>query len=251
MRLDPLSLGFNLQQLISFHCSSLRYEREIKNLVLWLENQKIRRYKIEERGPLQAEGEQWRANFDKYCRDLASPIVDGAMAEKLEWLIGYAISLEYADNAEKYRGQTAQNISQTIVNVPKVESSNPLDNLDFESSDFKKGVIALAQILNITPHPDHLVTLKAVSKVVRERLNQDALDNPSNIIVKGKPFPFQEADLGFDMGDYVLNEAAKILRLLYIHDLRNLQTHINETIVAVQSITADPKTDTKLGQVGR
>lgn len=53
------------------------------------------------------------------------------------------------------------------------------------------------------------------------------------------------------MGDYVLNHAAKILRLLYIHDLRDLQTQINETIVAVQSITADPKTDTKLGQVGR
>lgn len=73
-------------------------EREIKNLVLWLENQKIRRYKIEERGPLEADGEQWHANFDKYCKDLASPIVDGSMAEKLEWLLGYAVSLEYADN---------------------------------------------------------------------------------------------------------------------------------------------------------
>lgn len=53
-----------------------------------------------------------------------------------------------------------------------------------ESADFKKGVTALAQVLNITPHPDHLITLKAVSKVVREKLNQDALDNQSNIIVK-------------------------------------------------------------------
>lgn len=59
-----------------------------------------------------------------------------------------------------------------------------------------------------------------------------------------------EMDLGFDLGDYVLNRAAKILRLLYIHDLRNLQTKINEAIVAVQSITANPKTDTKLGKVG-
>ncbi|KAK3917972.1 RNA transcription, translation and transport factor protein [Frankliniella fusca] len=226
-------------------------EREIKNLVLWLENQKIRRYKIENRGVLEADGPQWRANFEKYCKDLASPIVDGSMEEKLEWLIGYAVSLEYADDVGKYKAQTAENISKTVLTAPKVESSNPLDNMDFESADFKKGVLTLAQILNITPHPDHLITLQAVSKVVRERLSQEALDNPNNIIVKGKPFPFQEADLGFDMGDYVLNQAAKILRLLYIHDLRDLQTNINETIVAVQSITADPKTDTKLGQVGR
>jgi RLL motif-containing protein 1 len=42
--------------------------------------------------------------------------------------------------------------------------------------------------------------------------------------------------------DPVINEAAKILRLLYIKDLRILQTKINETIVSIQTITANPKT---------
>lgn len=70
-------------------------------------------------------------------------------------------------------------------------------------------------------------------------------------LLQGKPFPFQEAEHGFDTGDYVLNQAAKILRLLYIHNLRELQTQINECIVAVQSVTANPKTDTKLGKVGK
>lgn len=59
-----------------------------------------------------------------------------------------------------------------------------------------------------------------------------------------------EADLGFDTGDYVMNQALKVMRLLYIHDVRELQTHINECIVAVQNLTANPKTDTKLGKVG-
>lgn len=68
---------------------------------------------------------------------------------------------------------------------------------------------------------------------------------------QGTPFPVQDADLGFDLNDPILNQAAKFLRLLYIHDLRDLQTKANELIVAVQNVTANPKTDTKLGKVGK
>jgi RLL motif-containing protein 1 len=55
----------------------------------------------------------------------------------------------------------------------------------------------------------------------------------------------------FYIKDKVLKEAVKILRLLHIKELRDLQTKINETIVAVQTITANPKTDSSLGRVGK
>lgn len=119
-----------------------------------------------------------------------------------------------------------------------------------ESNEFKLGVNRIAKLLNITQHPNHLITLDACSKLVCQRLNVAALANPGSVVVKGKPYPIMETDLGFDMGDRVLNNAAKALSLLYIQDLRNLQTSINETIVSVQSITANPKTDTNLGRVG-
>jgi hypothetical protein len=51
--------------------------------------------------------------------------------------------------------------------------------------------------------------------------------------------------------DKVLNEAAKILRLLHIKELRTFQTKINQTIVSIQNITANPKTDSSLGKVGK
>jgi RLL motif-containing protein 1 len=51
--------------------------------------------------------------------------------------------------------------------------------------------------------------------------------------------------------DSEMEKAARILRLLQIHSIRDIQTMINETIVSTQECTADPKTDSKLGQVGR
>jgi RLL motif-containing protein 1 len=53
-----------------------------------------------------------------------------------------------------------------------------------DSADFKKGVDALAQLLRVSSHPDHLITLKAVSKVVCQRLSAEALENPESLIVK-------------------------------------------------------------------
>jgi RLL motif-containing protein 1 len=36
-----------------------------------------------------------------------------------------------------------------------------------------------------------------------------------------------------------------------VEELRELQTRINEALVSVQAIIADPKTDHRLGKVGR
>jgi len=134
---------------------------------------------------------------------------------------------------------------------PKVVSNNPLDNLDFTTPEFRAGVENLADKLKICKHPDHLVTLLAICNFVSTRLNPRALSDPSTVIPSGEPFPYKDTELGFDTGDKDVNEAAKILRLLHIQDLRSLQTKINECIVAIQTITANPKTDTRLGKVGR
>jgi RLL motif-containing protein 1 len=58
------------------------------------------------------------------------------------------------------------------------------DDVAVESADFKKGVNTLAQLLRVSCHPDHLITLKAVSKTVSQRLSAEALENPSSMIVK-------------------------------------------------------------------
>jgi len=134
--------------------------------------------------------------------------------------------------------------------------NNPIDNLDFESNQFKEGIRELALFLKVPALPDqHLVTLKAISLLIRNKISMESKDN----LAQKSKSPgtitrsiFDDNDMGFKLGsDKVLMNSAKILRLLYLKDLRQLQTRINQLIVSVQSITANPKTDTSLGKVGK
>nr|KAF6495863.1 hypothetical protein HJG63_010198 [Rousettus aegyptiacus] len=68
---------------------------------------------------------------------------------------------------------------------------------------------------------------------------------------RGLPVVLDKHLLGFDTKEAILNEAAQILRLLRIEMHRELETKINEAIVAVRAIIADPKTDHGLGKGGR
>ncbi|XP_011306941.1 UPF0568 protein C14orf166 homolog isoform X1 [Fopius arisanus] len=218
-----------------------------KNLVVWLEDQKIRHYAIQDRSDLRdIHNTEWNKTFEKYILDVGCPVTTTNL-DKLEWLVGLAVRLDFEDNLEKYQ---AKKDAAKIAEVPSVKSTNPLDNLDFTSDEFREGVQSIAKQLNIPQHPNHLITLEACSKYVTARLDTAVIKAPHSVVIKGTPFPIMETEMGFDMGDKVLNNTAKALNLLYIQDLRNLQTNINEAIVAVQNITANPKTDTKAGKVG-
>ncbi|KAG8273767.1 hypothetical protein J6590_014406 [Homalodisca vitripennis] len=61
---------------------------------------------------------------------------------------------------------------------------------------------------------------KALSKFVTQRLSTEASDNPDSALPKSKLFPILEVDLGFDTSDQVMNQAAIVLRVLYIYDLQ-------------------------------
>lgn len=125
-----------------------------------------------------------------------------------------------------------------------------MDNVDFESDEFKASVRALANKLKIAQHHDHLTTLSACCKLIQTSFSKEALAKKDKPKKKGSS-TLLDMPLGFSTNDPILDKAAKILRLCFINDLRKLQTQINETIVQVQNITANPKTDTRLGKVGR
>lgn len=125
--------------------------------------------------------------------------------------------------------------------------SNLRNFLSVTSKEFEAGVRTLAKRLQIPYHPDTVVTLKAVARLIQNYLSNDAQKEP---LLDNAPFPLENTH-GVGYQDQDLEQAARILRLLQIQSVRHLQTAINETIVAVQNLTADPRTDTKLGKVGR
>nr|CAG4636402.1 EOG090X0ARU [Eubosmina coregoni]SVE69977.1 EOG090X0ARU [Eubosmina coregoni] len=221
-------------------------EKHFRNIVIWLEDQKVRRYKIEERESLRNSSENdWDAMLKQYLADLDCPYSQASRPEILDWLLSLSVHLEFSEKAAIYKGESQSQQGQTVSNI------NPLENLDFTSDDFKTGVYQLADHLKVPRHPDHLITLEAVASLITEKFNAETIkDASTKFPSKGTPIDFTSLDFGLNIKESNLSQAAKSLRYLFIHDMRGLQTKINECLVAVQSLTANPKTDSKLGKVG-
>ena len=74
-------------------------EKQFRNLVLWLEDQKIRHHKIEDRvGLRQVNSAEWPQVFQKYKNELNCPKELISELDQLKWIVSYAIKLEYLDN---------------------------------------------------------------------------------------------------------------------------------------------------------
>nr|CAH0105527.1 unnamed protein product [Daphnia galeata] len=219
-------------------------EKQFRSTIVWLEDQKIRRYKIEERESLRnTTAEQWNQVFEQYLKDLDCPFANGSRPEVLDWLLGLAVQFEFNEKPESYTSspKIQQQTSQKL---------NPLDNLDFGSEDFKIGINELANLLQVQKHPDHLITLEGICNVIQEKLSQDSLKDALKSKKSGNLVQLDNMSFGWDIKSPNVSSAANVLRYLFIHDLRDLQTKINECLVSVQALTANPKTDTKLGKVG-
>ncbi|KAK3609276.1 hypothetical protein CHS0354_001876 [Potamilus streckersoni] len=227
-------------------------ENQFRSIIVWLEDQKIRHYKIEERASLRSiSSPDWVKALHSYLMDLECPYQQSEKNCVIEWLLAYAVRLEYGDNVDKYKGVTAETLTQAVTKPAPGVSSNPLDNLNFDDPDFKAGIASLSVLLQIPPHQDHVEMLKAICLLVKNKLSKEAIEQVSKDTGKVEHIALDQMELGFDTGDYIINEAAKVLRLIHLHDLRELQTTINQAIVGVQNVTANPKTDSRLGKVGR
>lgn len=98
----------------------------------------------------------WPKAYDQYKADIGCPNFPTRL-EELEWILAYAIRLEYMDNLPEYQQITAAKVSDSQkVSNPTTASINPFDAMDMQSTEFEQGVTELGRLLNIPSHHDHL-----------------------------------------------------------------------------------------------
>lgn len=228
---------------------NVQNEQEFRNLIIWLEDQKIRYHKIEDRVKLRnIASNEWPDAFGQYLSELQCPVIHKSNLTRVDWLLGYAVRLEYSEKAEQFNA--ADKLAEDSMDTNNQETEEGLLDLSADNADLKAGAMSIAKVLDLPDHYDHFVLLQAIRSLIEYKLSKPALSKVSKE-KKAELHPVGKTDLGFDTGDSAVNEAAKILRLLHISELRDLQTRINESIVKAQSFTANPKTDQRLGKVGR
>lgn len=227
---------------------SINTTSEVSKLVNWLETKKIRFYTIEEREKLRVEDpDAFKIAFSNYLTKMECPYAIKDIHQIINWLLNKAIRSEYSDTLKEYpelkctdcRGARAAKVSTSTFTLPIS---------DIQGEEFKMSTNKFCDLLKIPNHSDHLLRLESavilIQELVHEKSEQKSAKEYSDISTTPK-------DLGFNLGKESLDQAAMALRLLHLDELRKLQTNINEVIVKVQNVTANPKTNQNLGRVGR
>lgn len=212
---------------------------QVRVLIGWLENQKIREYPEDGRAELctPESRESWVPALYRYLDDLdiaagipeSSLLDDKYLPVLVRRLLDRAIGFEYGDSASSLNVAAA---------VRAVGEETPSD----DSPELRQAVEQLAQATGVSMGEDIGATLSAVKQVVKQRAALGSGD--------AKRFNQAQFPLGFTTGDVALDRAATVLRLVHINQLRELQSCVNDIIRTMQDFTANPKTDTKLGKVG-
>ncbi|CAH8494296.1 unnamed protein product [Heterobilharzia americana] len=201
----------------------------VRNVVVWLEDRLIRALPADVR-LRDVQSPEWITYLNKYLQTLNVPLMSRTLGPC--WT-GFLVGRCYWNLAH-----LKQILRTTIVDV--------------NTNEFKENVLKMAKLLQIPSHPDIKTLFKAICLVIEQKLEVNIL----NAAVKDygtfkiDMLKLDDVCLGFEVSDPSVKAAAVALRILNINRLRRLQDQANAGIVQVQKLTADPKTDEKLGKVG-
>mmetsp|Transcript_32373 Transcript_32373/g.54325 ORF Transcript_32373/g.54325 Transcript_32373/m.54325 type:complete len:279 (+) Transcript_32373:163-999(+) len=250
---------------------------KFQELVLWLEDTKIRFYKPDERTKLRATDAhaEWEAAFSKFLGDMGCDIESTVKnrGKIMDYMLFQAVGFNYKDEAARLNAlagklkppepaaSSASQVNKGKRSRAQMQSQAAQPNFDqLDTPEFLGALTKLAELLKVPVRSDEpakllKATLGAAQRVLAPAVleaaaaaDQLTANQPNGEKLFGlakSSFP-----LGFDLGDAELEAVSILLRVLYVNDLRALQSQIDHFIVEMQEITADPKTDAKLGRVG-
>lgn len=168
-----------------------------------------------------------------------------------EWLLAHAVGLAAADaGAAALAPPVAAAVAAgaSILDAPETTTAPAFD--DLEAPGAVAAIHALADAVGVPPAPIP-ARLAASEAALTDRLLPAAALTGAAAGAAPADALRAAAPLGFSTGDPAADRAAAALRWLYVRDLVNLQAGVDAAIAGVQEVTANPKTDARLGRVGR
>ena len=204
-------------------------ERELFALASWLEDTHIRQLPPEERGGLRQGS---HVALEAYTSELVAP---GWVASALQgrdyaavcsWLV--CLALQYAH--EEQCGAS--------------EAGATIDESDSQ-------LAGLAGALGVEVAGGAAATLRRAADAARARPSTATAEPAPERDTAGRSGALRALPLGFTTGDALLDDAARVLRLLYVADLQRLQEGATRVVERLQESSANPRTEQRLGRVGR
>mmetsp|Transcript_62268 Transcript_62268/g.181912 ORF Transcript_62268/g.181912 Transcript_62268/m.181912 type:complete len:262 (-) Transcript_62268:121-906(-) len=213
-------------------------------IVLWLEEEKIRLYEKADRRNLRDFGDEaWYKHAAGYAKELGVPSPEGLSEKDLNTKLRVLNALTNVAIHDVYRDKVE---AKEVTLAPP---SKPVSGGGEGKQQLRDLVEPLNRLLKhwslpqLTQDAIDTDTIAAL-RCVRTRLCVPAKPGPS------VPLELDELPTGFQDEDPEVARAASVLRLLHSIELGQLQVNINNVINGLQELTADPKTDSKLGKVG-
>ncbi|KAF5397474.1 Carnitine deficiency associated protein [Paragonimus heterotremus] len=242
LRTKLMSLGYPVAD--SFDPTDLK---QVRNLLVWLEDRVIRLYSPEKR-LRDVESREWISYLKEYLDSLKCPFTEADPAALCDWLLGKALLLEYKPEEDS----CPLSPDVAVSNGSHAECGEIFNHIDVNGLEFKQYVTKLARLLQIPAHPDPLMVFKAACILIDQKLSTENIDRALKEYgtIKIDNLKISDVCLGFDVPDPEVRTAAVGLRLLNVNEMRRLQNQANAAVVQVQKLTADPRTDEKLGKVG-
>ncbi|XP_003371305.1 adenylate kinase isoenzyme 6 [Trichinella spiralis] len=224
------------------HSLNLEDDCQFRSLIRWLECEKIQYYgKGHCRQLSDINSPVWNKAFQQYLDNLhCTNCQRTTRYGVVEWLLGFAVHVAY----------------QNQISEAEPAAKRYADGDEPKFEDF---VQTIANLLGVTSHPDIVTTLKSAMNIVKLRNGavNSALSAKCSISPNEKKLESLSAE-AIDLSDFesaleikdkALVEVVAVLRMLYVKKLRLVQSQINELITVVQEMTANPKTDQRLGKV--
>lgn len=163
------------------------------------------------------------------------------------------VDLEYGDKKEQYNATISHSVKESVAPEDWIPPRLP-PFPDLQSQEAQDALRSVLSALRMEPESiDVSAADVACAKSVLESQILPTLAEAARLpgSAPTSASALSRFPLGFSTGDESVDVAATVLRLLYIKDLRSLQTQIDEAIVEQQEMTAHPRTDAAAGRVGR